>query len=87
MVVAGAALEAQSILITGLAGLLAVACSMSPYEWLSVKSSRELYAHHIRIETQEIAQDPEEEREKLTLIFQARGLASSKLIYWKTNSG
>jgi len=75
MGVAGAALEGRSILITGFAGLLAGACSMALGEWLSVQSSRELYANQIRIETQEIAQDPEEEREELSLIYQARGLS------------
>ena len=43
MSVAGAALSAASILITGLAGLLAGAGSMAMGEWLSVQSSRELY--------------------------------------------
>jgi hypothetical protein len=36
MDVAGAQLSSQSILITGLAGLLAGACSMAMGEWLSV---------------------------------------------------
>ena len=47
MGVAGAALSAQSILITGLAGLLAGAGSMAMGEWISVRSSRELYERQI----------------------------------------
>jgi VIT1/CCC1 family predicted Fe2+/Mn2+ transporter len=43
MGVAGTALSAQTILITGLAGLLAGAGSMAMGEWISVQSSRELY--------------------------------------------
>ncbi len=74
MGVAGAAMAGSAILITGLAGLLAGAISMALGEWLSVQSSRELYKHQIGLEEQEIAIDPMEEIEELTLIYQARGL-------------
>jgi VIT1/CCC1 family predicted Fe2+/Mn2+ transporter len=74
MGVAGANLSNQSILITGLAGLLAGACSMALGEWLSVQSSRELYKHQIEIETQEILTSPQEEAEELALIYQSRGI-------------
>ena len=74
MGVAGAALSGRSILITGIAGLLAGACSMALGEWLSVQSSRELYSHQITIETGEIESHPEEEAEELALIYEARGL-------------
>jgi VIT1/CCC1 family predicted Fe2+/Mn2+ transporter len=74
MGVAGAALSGGAILVTGLAGLLAGACSMALGEWLSVQSSRELYKHQIAIEEEEIATDPAEEAEELALIYQARGL-------------
>ncbi len=74
MGVAGAALASNQILITGLAGLLAGACSMALGEWLSVQSSRELYTNQLKIETEEIASNPEEEAEELALIYEARGL-------------
>jgi VIT1/CCC1 family predicted Fe2+/Mn2+ transporter len=74
MGVAGAALSGKSILITGLAGLLAGAGSMALGEWLSVQSSRELYQHQIKIEAEEIENAPEEETEELSLIYQAKGL-------------
>jgi VIT1/CCC1 family predicted Fe2+/Mn2+ transporter len=74
MGVAGANLSNQSIFITGLAGLLAGACSMALGEWLSVQSSRELYKHQIEIETQEILTSPQEEAEELALIYQSRGI-------------
>ncbi len=74
MGVAGAAMDNRAILITGLAGLLAGACSMALGEWLSVQSSRELYEHQIKIEAEEIEQSPEEEAEELALIYEARGL-------------
>lgn len=75
MGVAGAALNNKDILITGVAGLLAGACSMALGEWLSVQSSRELYTHQIAIETEEIEKTPDEEAEELALIYEARGLS------------
>jgi VIT1/CCC1 family predicted Fe2+/Mn2+ transporter len=74
MGVAGAQLSNQTILLTGLAGLLAGAISMALGEWISVQSSRELYLKQIRTEEEEIATAPEEELEELVLIYQARGL-------------
>lgn len=74
MGVAGAELAGQTVLITGLAGLLAGAISMALGEWLSVQSSRELYEKQIRTEAEEIEMAPEEETEELALIYQARGL-------------
>ncbi|MDL5363228.1 VIT1/CCC1 transporter family protein [Halalkalicoccus sp. NIPERK01] len=75
MGVAGAALNATAILITGLAGLLAGAGSMAMGEWLSVQSSRELYQRQIDIEAAELAEVPEEEAEELALIYEAKGLS------------
>ncbi|WP_254534874.1 VIT1/CCC1 transporter family protein [Halomarina litorea] len=75
MGVAGAALNATAILITGLAGLLAGAGSMAMGEWLSVQSSRELYQRQIDIEAAELAEVPEEEEEELALIYEAKGLS------------
>jgi vacuolar iron transporter family protein len=74
MGVAGAQFSSHTILVTGLAGLLAGACSMALGEWLSVQSSRELYQHQIGIEAYEIANAPEEEAQELSLIYQARGI-------------
>jgi VIT1/CCC1 family predicted Fe2+/Mn2+ transporter len=78
MGVAGAELNSHSILITGMAGLLAGASSMALGEWLSVQSSRELYEHQLAIEQGEIATAPEEEAEELALIYQARGLDATR---------
>lgn len=74
MGVAGAAMDSHAILIAGLAGLLAGAISMALGEWLSVQSSRELYARQIAIEKDELATAPQEECEELALIYQAKGL-------------
>jgi VIT1/CCC1 family predicted Fe2+/Mn2+ transporter len=75
MGVAGAELAGQSILITGLAGLLAGSLSMALGEWLSVQSARELFEHQIGIERDELLAAPEEEAEELALIYQAKGLS------------
>ncbi len=74
MGVAGAGAASHTILLTGLAGLLAGALSMALGEWLSVQSSRELYQHQIGIEKHELATIPEEEVEELNLIYQAKGI-------------
>ena len=60
--------------VTGLAGLVAGACSMAMGEWLSVTSSRELYASQIATEAEELRQIPEEEKEELVLIYRSKGI-------------
>jgi VIT1/CCC1 family predicted Fe2+/Mn2+ transporter len=74
MGVAGAAVPSGTILLTGLAGLVAGACSMAMGEWLSVTSSRELNQQQIDIEADELKRMPEEEKEEMVLIYQAKGL-------------
>ena len=74
MGVAGAQVSGNTVLITGLAGLLAGAGSMAMGEWVSVQSARELAAHQLEIEAREIEEFPEEEREELALIYEAKGL-------------
>ncbi len=78
MGVAGATNSNADVLIAGLAGLLAGAGSMALGEWLSVQSSRELYEHQIKIEAQEIIDNPQEELDELTLIYQAKGLPEDR---------
>jgi vacuolar iron transporter family protein len=74
MGVAGAGVTSSNILVTGLAGMLAGALSMALGEWLSVQSSRELFQHQLDIEKRELSEIPEEEKEELTLIYQAKGI-------------
>jgi VIT1/CCC1 family predicted Fe2+/Mn2+ transporter len=76
MGVAGADLAGRSILVTGLAGLLAGSLSMAMGEWLSVQSARELYAHQLAIEQTELEAVPDEEEQELALIYQTKGLAA-----------
>lgn len=75
MGVAGAGAPVQTILLTGLAGLVAGAVSMALGEWLSVTNSREFARTQIAREQQELEETPEAERKELALIFQAKGLA------------
>jgi VIT1/CCC1 family predicted Fe2+/Mn2+ transporter len=75
MGVAGASIDTHTILLTGVAGLLAGACSMAMGEWISVTSSRELAEREIRTERDELAANPEEERHELQLIYEAKGLS------------
>ena len=72
--VAGAGATAATILLTGLAGLIAGAVSMALGEWLSVTNSREFARSEIEVERQEIEETPDAERKELALIFQAKGL-------------
>lgn len=74
MGVAGAAMSSHLVLLTGLAGLAAGACSMAMGEWLSVATARESFERQIAIEAEELAQVPEEEMEELALIYQAKGI-------------
>jgi len=74
MGVAGAGTAGHTVLLTGLAGLIAGACSMALGEWLSVSNARELAASQLARERQEIEQTPEAEQHELALIYQAKGL-------------
>ena len=75
MGVVGASVDTRTVLLTGVAGLLAGACSMAMGEWISVTSSRELAEREIRTETDELEANPEEERQELQLIYEAKGLS------------
>lgn len=72
---AGATGDPQTVLISGVAGLLAGAFSMAAGEYVSVRSQRELYEHQIAQEKEELEQYPEEEAEELALIYNARGIS------------
>lgn len=78
MGVAGATVDTHTLLLTGTAGLLAGACSMAMGEWISVTSSRELAERELRTEREELAADPEEERQELQLIYEAKGLPAAE---------
>ena len=72
--VAGAAGGGRTVLVSGVAGLLAGAFSMAAGEYVSVRSQREMFEHQIGAERDELAKYPHEEAAELSLIYQARGL-------------
>jgi len=74
MGVAGATDGGNSVLVAGLAGLLAGALSMALGEWISVKSSQELYERQMELEMAEIESNPEGETKELALIYMAKGI-------------
>ena len=74
MGVAGAGVASSDILITGVAGLIAGACSMAMGEWISVQSSRELSARELAVEQEHIATDTEAESAELALVYEQKGL-------------
>src|SRR5262249_20296006 len=74
MGIAGANAEPRFVLLAGIAGLLAGASSMAAGEFVSVQSQRELYEQQIAIEREELEMSPDEEREELSLIYQAKGI-------------
>lgn len=74
MGIAGAAANNDTILLTGIAGLLAGAFSMALGEWLSVQNSRELYLKQIQLEAEELEATPELEELELSLIYRAKGM-------------
>jgi len=74
MGVAGAGTPNKIILLIGLAGLIAGACSMALGEWLSVTNAREFATTQIAREAEEIEQTPQAEQRELALIYQAKGL-------------
>lgn len=74
MGIAGATAGQQGVLLAGLAGLLAGALSMALGEWISVKSSQELYENQMQLEMEEVETNPEGEMKELALIYMAKGI-------------
>lgn len=72
--VAGATNGGGEVLLAGMAGLLAGALSMALGEWISVKSSQELYERQMALEMEELENNPEMEQKELQLIYMAKGI-------------
>jgi vacuolar iron transporter family protein len=71
---AGGHASHHTIILAGIAGLIAGAASMGAGEYISVRSQREVFEYQIAIEKQELEEYPEEEMEELSLIYQARNV-------------
>jgi VIT1/CCC1 family predicted Fe2+/Mn2+ transporter len=82
--VAGANADAATILLTGVAGLVAGAFSMAAGEYVSVRSQREMYEYQIGLEREELAEYPAEEAHELALIYEARGIESTEALRMAT---
>jgi VIT1/CCC1 family predicted Fe2+/Mn2+ transporter len=83
MGVAGAAGEdPHSLVIAGVAGLLAGGFSMAVGEYVSVRSQRELLEYQIELQRHQLHHTPQQERDILVEIYEAKGLsyAESDLI-------
>jgi VIT1/CCC1 family predicted Fe2+/Mn2+ transporter len=74
MGIAGATSGQSEVLLTGLAGLMAGALSMALGEWISVKSSQELYENQMQLEMEELETNPEGEEKELALIYISKGI-------------
>jgi VIT1/CCC1 family predicted Fe2+/Mn2+ transporter len=72
--VAAAGTDAKTILLTGLAGLVAGAVSMAAGEYVSVHSQADLENADLTKERDELRDSPEAELRELTSIYAQRGL-------------
>ena len=75
--VAGVTTQTGPILTAGLAGLVGGAVSMALGEYVSVSSQSDSTHALIEKEKRELAEQPEEELEELTGMYQAKGLSHS----------
>jgi VIT1/CCC1 family predicted Fe2+/Mn2+ transporter len=72
--VVGAGATGPAVLVAGLAGLIAGACSMATGEFTSVSSQNELTHAEIATERHELDVNPVEELKELTQMFEAKGV-------------
>jgi vacuolar iron transporter family protein len=72
--VAAAGAQQDSLLLTGVAGLVAGAMSMAAGEYVSVQSQADTEAADMAKERAELATEPERELAELTAIYVGRGL-------------
>ena len=78
MGIAGATSGQEEVLLTGLAGLMAGALSMALGEWISVRSSQELYENQMSLEMEELETNPEGEQKELALIYLSKGIPEAQ---------
>ena len=75
--VAGGA-STEFVLLSGFAGMIASSVSMGSSAYLAAKSQREVYEGEMQRERKEMEENPEEEREELSLIYQLRGFSEEE---------
>jgi VIT1/CCC1 family predicted Fe2+/Mn2+ transporter len=66
----------HTVIVAGVAGIIADALSMGSSGYLAAKSEQEVYANEIAMERDEVALMPEVERDELALIYEAKGMST-----------
>lgn len=74
--VLGGGASVHSVVVTGLAGLVAGACSMAVGEYTSVASQADLVRSEIAREQREIENHPAEEQRELAHILEGKGISA-----------
>ncbi len=76
MGVAGASSgDAHTVVLAGIAGLMAGSFSMAVGEYISVRSQHELLDYQVELQRQQLRHTPEQERAILVEIYESRGLS------------
>jgi vacuolar iron transporter family protein len=70
--------EGSFVLLAGVAGLLAGACSMAAGEYISMQSQRELFERQIALERAELEAMPEEEQAELAAVYRSKGFTQAE---------
>ncbi|MBK8820385.1 MAG: VIT1/CCC1 transporter family protein [Saprospiraceae bacterium] len=78
MGIAGATSGNDEVLLAGMAGLMAGALSMALGEWISVKSSQELYENQMNLEQEELEVNPAGEEKEIALIYMSKGIPETQ---------
>ncbi|MCC6175915.1 MAG: VIT1/CCC1 transporter family protein [Chloroflexi bacterium] len=71
---AGAELNPHIVLLAGVAGLVAGACSMAAGEYVSMRVQREMFEAAIDRERRELIESPEDEIREIEVILRAQGV-------------
>jgi vacuolar iron transporter family protein len=78
MGVGAASNDSHTVLIAGIAGLLAGAFSMAVGEYISVRSQREVLDYQVALEQAQLREDPASEAAILREIYCSRGLSAAE---------
>ena len=76
--VAGAVTESKTVLIAGVAGLVAGAVSMAASNYVSIKAEQEVHRTRIKLESQAIEVAPETKRAQLKTAYLEKGLTEKE---------